>query len=521
MQRRRSSLTPFQRLARPHALMAAGEAVMAISLANSLFFSIRPGEARGKVLLFLALSMAPFAVVAPLIGPVIDRMAGGRRLIVQVVALGRCLIALLMILYLDSLLLFPLAFGALVLSKTYAVSKSALVPTVVSSEHELVEANSKLGIISGVVGFAAAIPAGLLQLISSQATLFLDAVIFLAAFLTATGLPREIVAATRQGTQEREELRSTAIVLAASAMGLMRASVGFLFFHLAFWLRDRTAGTLWFALGVAFAAIGTLIGNAIGPRLRRATREELMLIGALAFTAFAGLGAGLAGGVLAAVLLMGAVNMAGAVGKLAFDSIVQRNAPDANQGRAFAQFETKFQLAWVMAGIVPVLVPIPGALGFAVVGGLALFAVATYLVSMRRIQLGRPLPATLGSRAKRELRRRVEQRREGTPTVGTSRPGRGRNAGGRPTGTRRDPLLSPPDPRSRGEAPRRPPRAGRRRRLRARSCTRCAPTTGQGRRPRPGSAARRPSGTGAGGPRRRPARPRRARRPVPARPGYA
>jgi hypothetical protein len=106
--------------------MAAGEAVMAISLANSLFFSIRPGEARGKVLLFLALSMAPFAVIAPLIGPAIDRMPGGRRLVVQIVAVGRCLVALLMVLYLDSLLLFPLAFAALVLSKTYAVSKSAL-----------------------------------------------------------------------------------------------------------------------------------------------------------------------------------------------------------------------------------------------------------------------------------------------------------------------------------------------------------------------------------------------------------
>ena len=192
---------------------------MAISLANSLFFSIRPGEARGKVLLFLALSMAPFAVIAPLIGPAIDRMPGGRRLVVQITALGRCLVALLMVLYLDSLLLFPLAFAALVLSKTYAVSKSALVPTVVSSETELVEANSKLGIIAGVAGFVAAVPAGMLQLISPKATLFLDALIFAAALLTATGLPREIVAATRQGYREREELRSTTIVLAASAMG--------------------------------------------------------------------------------------------------------------------------------------------------------------------------------------------------------------------------------------------------------------------------------------------------------------
>ena len=421
---RRTPLTPFQRLARPHALMAAGEAVMAISLADSLFFSIRPGEARGKVLLFLALSMAPFAVVAPLIGPLIDRMAGGRRLIVQVAAIGRFVVALLMIVYLDSLLLFPLAFAALVLSKTYTVSKSALVPTVVTSEVQLVEANSKLGIIAGLAGFVAAVPAAILQIINPRATLFLDALIFLAAFVLARRLPREVVAAQRQGSREKEELRSSAIFLAASAMGLMRASVGFLFFELAFWLRDRAAGTAWFALGVAFAAIGTLIGNVIGPRLRRVTREEIMLVGALGFTGVAGLGAAVAGGVLAAVLLMGVVNGSAAVGKLAFDSIVQRNAPDANQGRAFAQFETKFQLAWVVAGIVPVLIPIPGALGFAIVGILALFAMVTYLVSMRRMRLGRPIPTPLSTRARRELSRRVGQRREGTPTTGTSRPPR-------------------------------------------------------------------------------------------------
>ena len=32
--------------------------------------------------LYLALTMAPFAVVAPLIGPALDRMRGGRRLMV-------------------------------------------------------------------------------------------------------------------------------------------------------------------------------------------------------------------------------------------------------------------------------------------------------------------------------------------------------------------------------------------------------------------------------------------------------
>ena len=64
----------------------------------------------------------------------------------------------------DKLALFPVVFGALVLQKTYVVSKSALVPSVVRSERDLVEANSKLGLIAGMIGFAAVIPAAILQL---------------------------------------------------------------------------------------------------------------------------------------------------------------------------------------------------------------------------------------------------------------------------------------------------------------------------------------------------------------------
>ncbi len=401
--------------------MAAGDAVMAVALANSLFLDISPDAARGRVLLFLAISVAPFAIVAPLIGPAIDRMAGGRRLVVQLVAVCRVLIALLMMATLDSVLLFPLAFAAMVLQKTYTVSKSALVPTVVHSDDELVEANSKLGVISGVVGFLAAVPAGLSQLLRDELPLLLDAGIFFAAFLAATQLPREVVAASAAGSEEREELRSTVILLAASAMGLLRASVGFLFFHLAFWLRDQSTGTVWFAIGVSFAAIGTMVGNSIGPMLRRAAREELMLIGALAIAAVAGLAAAVTASIVSALLLMAVVNMAAAVGRLGFDAIVQGHAPDANQGRAFAQFETKFQLGWVMAGIVPVLISIPGWLGFAIVGALSAFAMVTYLGSMRRLRAGRPLPERIGVRARRQVRRRMVNRRAGPVEVSPAR----------------------------------------------------------------------------------------------------
>ena len=45
-------------------------------------------DSRGRVALYLALTMAPFAIVAPLLGPAIDRAKGGRRLMIIGTAAG-------------------------------------------------------------------------------------------------------------------------------------------------------------------------------------------------------------------------------------------------------------------------------------------------------------------------------------------------------------------------------------------------------------------------------------------------
>ncbi len=138
--------------------MMAGDAAMVVALADSLFFDIDLDAARSRVLLFLVLGFAPFLIVAPLIGPMIDRVAGGRRFVIQLVAVGRVVLTVLMARYLDALALFPLVFGSLVLQKTYTISKSAIVPSTVRSETELVEANSKLGLIAGLTGAVAVVP---------------------------------------------------------------------------------------------------------------------------------------------------------------------------------------------------------------------------------------------------------------------------------------------------------------------------------------------------------------------------
>ena len=124
-------LDGLHRLARMHALTAAADAFFAVSLADSLFFNVSIEAARPRLLLYLVVTMAPFAVLAPLIGPFIDRIRGGQRTVLVATSVGRAALMLALSQDLRSLLMFPEAFGVLVLGKTYSVGRSATVPRVV------------------------------------------------------------------------------------------------------------------------------------------------------------------------------------------------------------------------------------------------------------------------------------------------------------------------------------------------------------------------------------------------------
>jgi len=377
---------------------------MTVALADSLFLSISPDAARGRVILFLALSLAPFAIVAPFIGPFVDRMRGGRRLVVILAASLRAVVSFLMIGRIDSLTLFPLAFAALVLSKTYSVSKSALVPTVVPEERELVDANSKLGLLSGVIGFAVALPALLIQLVSANITLAISAAVFVGAVLSAWQLPRDVrIAAEPRTRVEIEELRSRRVRRAVAAMRLMRGLVGLMFFHLAFWLRDQKAGTVWFGFAVSLASMGTMTANAVAPLVRRRLREETMIIAALAAVGIGGFVCTWIGGVTGGVILVATVNAFAATCKLAYEAVVQSDAPDANRARAFASFETQFQLAWVGAGLIPVVLELPGEFGFFVVGLVGCVGTLLFVLRMRAARRSRGGRATARARRSRPV----------------------------------------------------------------------------------------------------------------------
>lgn len=371
--------TPFTRLARTHALAAAGDALVAIALADSLFFSIPTGDARGKVALYLVLTMAPFAVVGPLIGPAIDRAKGGRRWMVIVSAFARAVICALMIDDVDTLLLFPEAFALLVLSKGYAVAKSALVPTTVRSDAELVQANSKLQLVSGVMGFVAAVPGVALSKVAGPAwVLGLAALVHGVGAMVAFRLPHASVAAEPADAVERSELRSAGILWAAFAIGILRGGVGFLTFLLAFALRGGDAPAWHFGVVLAASVAGGLVGAVVAPGLRRSAREEAIITGGLVLIAVVGAGSAWAGGVAAAALLGLVVGVGSTAGKLAFDAILQRDAPAANRGRSFARFEARFQVIWVAGAFLPVVVPIPSRLGYLILAAAAGFAAFSY-----------------------------------------------------------------------------------------------------------------------------------------------
>jgi len=409
------------RVARVHSAAAASDAAIAVALAGSIFFSISPDESRWRVALYLLVTMAPFAVVTPLIGPAIDRIRGGRRLMIVVTVIGRAVLAFLMIRHFDSLLLFPEAFGLLVMQKGYAVAKSALVPQLAKGADDLVYRNSRLSFISATSGMGGASLAGIATLIAGgpAGAAAVAMVGFIVATVLAAKLPRIVVASSPPAELERAELRDRAVILAASATAMLRGIVGFVTFLLAFEFRGGSDGLdvgadgaavggatatirgiditgdpaapVWhFGVVAAGAGAGALLAAKFAPRLRSRFNEERMLQGALVSVFVSGLFAAFAGGLSGATLMSFTVAISATTGKLAFDSLVQRDAPDANYGRTFSKFEARFQIAWVVGAFVPAVFPLNIQIGATAVAITAGLAVVSYI-------LGRPVGSVVKS----------------------------------------------------------------------------------------------------------------------------
>jgi hypothetical protein len=237
----------------------------------------------------------------------------------------------------------------------------------------------------------------------------------LVAVVLATRLPRAVVAPEPPEPIEESELRGAGVVLAAEALGALRGMVGFLTFMLAFDLRGggndapipvglavgrgvrsvagfpalgsghpATEPAWHFGVVAGAAVLGGVLGALVAPRLRAFLSEERILFGTLVALSGIGVMCTIQGALLGAAVIALAVGTAASVGRLAFDSIIQRDAPDANFGRSFARFETRFQLIWVIGSFIPVVVPIPSRVGFLVIAVASGFSAFAYLGGQRR-----------------------------------------------------------------------------------------------------------------------------------------
>ena len=107
----------FDRFVLSQSLAGAADALVAVSLAGSLFFSLSPEASRQQVLLYLVINMVPFALLAPLVGPAVDHFRLGYRWINVLLGALRALCALALAFSLLDLALYFFALALLVVGQ--------------------------------------------------------------------------------------------------------------------------------------------------------------------------------------------------------------------------------------------------------------------------------------------------------------------------------------------------------------------------------------------------------------------
>jgi MFS family permease len=402
----------LSRLIELHAFNAAGDAAVAISLAGSLFFQVPTGEARGQVSLFLGLTMLPFAIVAPLIGPFLDRFSHGRRWAIGATMAIRGFLCwvLATAVATESKWLFPAALGVLVSSKAYGVTRAAAVPRLVPANLTLVKANARIS-MAGVVGAGVSAPlAGLAAYFGPEWSLRYAFLVFVLGTIWAIRLPGKVDSdegegdiamvggPSEPGTRRRPKIRiPSAVAFALRANCGPRWLSGFLTMFMAFLLRENPIEgwkpELLLGLVIGGAGLGNTLGIVAGSMLKRVNPSLTVVLALVADGVMALLGA-LFYGVLTLVLIGLTAGLAQSLAKLALDSTIQRDVPERMRSSAFARSDTTLQLAWVIGGFVGIALPLIPRLGLGVAAGVLAAWAAVVLLGGGSLRANRSISIT-------------------------------------------------------------------------------------------------------------------------------
>jgi hypothetical protein len=407
------------------AAASIADAFVAVSLAGTIFFSTNIDQARGRVALFLLVTMAPFAVFTPVIGPALDRLKQGRKYLLGGTLVARGLLCWGMSAAINNpVTLLPAAFGILVLQKCFGVVRASVAPRLLPVEMSLVKANARSALITLIASSIAAPTAAGIGWAAGPAWLLrVGTIIYLLAVPLALRLPNHVdvpvlspdetpteviprgpdgTLALGPGSGSRFRLRalttlgSVGPVVAEAMRGnaVLRALSGYMIFFLAFLLRTGHFGVSQnVALGamVAAAAAGGLLAMGIGS-LVGSRAPEILLFTMLAIATVVTAGCAWFFGFGAALIVAFVAALGTGLAKLAQDSIVQREISEDVRSSAFAVSETLHQVSWVVGGLAGLLVSMlnNGQAGLGITA--ACLAVAlVYLIIQRRqrIQVSR------------------------------------------------------------------------------------------------------------------------------------
>ncbi|WP_166021703.1 MFS transporter [Streptomyces chilikensis] len=380
-----------------HAVNGAGDVLITVALASTVFFSVPTDEARGRVAMYLAITMAPFALLAPVIGPLVDRVPYGRRAAMASAMGARAVLALVLTgaVVGGGIQLYPAALGVLMCSKAYGVVRSAVVPRLLPRRFSLVKANSRVT-LGGLVatGVAAPVGAGLHQL-GPRWPLYAACAVFVAGTLLSLSLPKKVDSAKGEesallaadpdhlhgphrrtwGDRPRLALRTvgTSVTHGLAVNASQRVLSGFLLFFLAFLLREHPMSGQSAAVSMGIVAVsagtGNALGTAVGAWVRSRPPERIIVTVVAAVVVAAALAAAFFGAAMVAVLA-GVAGFAQALSKLSLDAMIQRDVPEQVRTSAFARSETTLQMAWVVGGAIGISLPLVGPLGLGVAAAL-------------------------------------------------------------------------------------------------------------------------------------------------------
>jgi MFS family permease len=390
----------------------ASDAAMAVALANTLFFSAADADAsKGKVALYLLITIAPFAFLAPVIGPMLDRIQRGRRLAMCACSVGQALACVVMATNFDGWLLYPAALAKMVFSKSFTVLKAAVTPRVVPPDITLAKTNARLTVFGLVAGAAfGAVAALILQIFDSPGALWFTVIICVAGAVQGMRIPAWVevtegeVPASLSANPEKPKRQPMGrhVIVALSGNATIRLLTGFLMMFAAFAVRAQTEGDafqqlLLLGLIAGAAGAGSFIGNGIGARVHLGHPEQIM-IGCIAGCLVATLGATVMQGIATAAIvgLVGAT--ASALAKNSLDAVIQDDLPEESRASAFGRSETVLQLSWVFGGALGVLLPPTFWVGFLVISILLVVGLVQTMLTRQGASL---LPWFGGDRAVR------------------------------------------------------------------------------------------------------------------------